>query len=126
MNKDEMLPCPFCGAAGVIIKVPDTKRFQPQCSGCGVSFGDFNLRGHAEWVWNTRAEIEAMARDAERYRWLRKQLEVTRNNAVPDRVGIRKTFILVELRKPPKNDAAYIDQAIDAAMSEHSAEVRDV
>ena len=68
MDKNEMLPCPFCGAAGHIILVPDTKRFRPQCSGCCVSFGEFNLRKHAEWAWNTRthhAEIEAMEKESQ-------------------------------------------------------------
>jgi Restriction alleviation protein Lar len=52
----ELLPCPFCGGGGHIIKPPDTRRHRPQCSKCGAGFGEFDTHMNALNAWNTRAK----------------------------------------------------------------------
>lgn len=60
-----------------------------------------------------KVDLDPVLADAMRYRWLRAQMEVTRNIAVPARVGLRDRYLLVELFHEPDNDADFIDAAID-------------
>ena len=60
--------------------------------------------------------LEAAERDAARYRWLRRQMFVKRNAAVPDRYGLDGLLLAEGIDE--LDDSRYIDQAIDAAMQE--------
>ena len=62
---DQLRECPFCNGDGWIIRVPDTKRFRPQCMKCGVSFGEFDRESDAKAAWNTRpTAVASHAEDA--------------------------------------------------------------
>lgn len=53
----EMLPCPFCGAEGIIWPFREHPFYVAICKdGCGCQLGDFKTREEAMRAWNTRAE----------------------------------------------------------------------
>lgn len=96
---DALKPCPFCGAnpTGPTKTTPfggcDERNgynftVQIRCHGCGATVSTDSSRDKSGWcndtgqamskavaTWNTRqhAEIEALRKDAARYRWLRIQ-----------------------------------------------------
>lgn len=101
--------------------------FCANCCGNGTAFplpkmAIESIRNQASWVGKRYyphkedAEVEALRKDAERYRWLRSQMFVHRNTAIPDRYGL-DDFLLSEGIVEP-DDHKYINQAIDAAMRE--------
>ncbi len=79
-----------------------------------------SLRKWADWCKEAEAErdalaekVKAMEDDARRYRWLRSQMFVRRNAAVPDRYGLDEYLLSEGIDE--QDDAKFIDAAIDAA-----------
>lgn len=103
----ESAPVPVLGEAVAEVDEDDTGLFVdilPGSDGCPVKRGDKLYLAPAEHI--TRAELEALRRDAERYRWLRNEAFSQSDNTA--------------------NDAAYLflshgddfDAQVDSAMQE--------
>lgn len=63
-NKQELLPCPFCGRVGLTFHEGSTFRWiEARCNGCGASAGEVRVqttgRGTPE-EWRAEAESEAV------------------------------------------------------------------
>src|SRR5208282_3549589 len=86
----DMLPCPFCGHVGLEFCEGSTFRWlEYYCANCGIGsevrlqtmgegkVKDWRIKGEHDAIedWNKRVVVESDdARDARRYRWLRKGL----------------------------------------------------
>lgn len=59
MSKEELKPCPFCGAPGEIMR--NEYGFWPSCSSCELcQFTGYGTRKEALRLWNTRPEEEKL------------------------------------------------------------------
>lgn len=55
MEKNELLPCPFCGSAGYVTKNPFTGHYSVKCRVCGATMtGEMVSSGKAIEEWNRR------------------------------------------------------------------------
>lgn len=82
-----------------------------------VDLGEF-----VDWVWalkseldQLKAEVEALRKDAERYRWLRKT-----ESWEDAMMGIRDLWIVSSREEVANTDGDFLDAAIDAAMSKEA------
>ena len=119
MDKNEMLPCPFCGSKGSKNKNPGERwvYFCPKGHTAYLNFTEWNNRTH-------HAEIEAMARDSARINaiasWCAKKRRIEFAKSI---LG---NGVEIGLHNPIKAIVADdVRSAIDAAMAGHSSEVRD-
>lgn len=60
-NKQQLKPCPFCGAdedSGLHIETiwDDKEKFRIMCENCRAEIGDFKTIEEAVEAWNRRAE----------------------------------------------------------------------
>ena len=55
MEKNELLPCPFCGSAGYVTKNPFTGHYSVKCKACGAKMtGEMVSSTKAIEEWNRR------------------------------------------------------------------------
>ena len=55
MEKNELLPCPFCGSAAYVMKNPFTGHYSVRCRACGAEMtGVIASSGKAIEKWNRR------------------------------------------------------------------------
>ena len=72
---------------------------------------------NAQPLYTAPPDIEALRRDAERYRWLRQERYMFREGAVVS-CDAQSEIAALWVKCPVTNDATEVDAAIDAAMQE--------
>ena len=114
--EQELLPCPFCGAADGRIEqayvraTDDLEIWTVECLDCGAAIADDESQAAADRHWNTRATLTEPERTA--------KAVAEAVAAERERCAIRARDAMCEMEWPPNDGDWQVDQVMTAIRDE--------